>query len=101
MVAARSIILVIFVLAATASVMVICALGSPATSTRMFGYFSPIILVWVLLPMVIDYFNDCTRARSLSIAPQIKIMREPSLVFSGPWFGFYLWLPPGKYKIVS
>jgi hypothetical protein len=73
MVAVRSIILVIFVLAAMSSAMVIRALGSLATSTRMFGYFSPIILVWVLLPMVFDYFNGCARARSLRIAPQIKI----------------------------
>jgi hypothetical protein len=33
--------------------------------------------------MVIDYFNDCTRARSLGIAAQIKIMGKPSLVFLG------------------
>jgi hypothetical protein len=43
----------------------------------------PVILVLVLLPMVIDYFNGCARARSLGIAAQIKIMGEPSLVFSG------------------
>lgn len=59
------------------------------------------ILVLVLLPMVIDYFNGCARARSLGIVAQIKIMGEPSLVFSGLWFGIYLRLPPGKYKIVS
>jgi hypothetical protein len=50
--------------------------------------------------MVIDYFNGCARARSLGIAAQIKIMGEPSLVFSGLWFGIYLRLPPEKYKIV-
>jgi hypothetical protein len=60
----------------------------------------PVILVLVLLPMVIDYFNGCARARSLGIAAQIKIMGEPSLVFSGLWFGIYLRLPPEKYKIV-
>jgi hypothetical protein len=27
-------------------------------------------------------------------------MGEPSLVFSGLWFGIYLRLPLGKYKIV-
>jgi hypothetical protein len=58
-------------------------------------------LVLVLLPMVIDYFNGCARARSLGIAAQIKNMGEPSLVFSGLWFGIYLRLPPGKYNIVS
>jgi hypothetical protein len=51
--------------------------------------------------MVIDYFNGCACARSLGIAAQIKIMGEPSLVFSGLWFGIYLRLPSGKYKIVS
>jgi hypothetical protein len=73
MVAARSIILAIFVPDATSSTMVIHALGSPATSTQLL--FSG-ILVLVLLPMVIDYFNGCVRARSLGIATQIKIMGE-------------------------
>jgi hypothetical protein len=41
------------------------------------------ILVWVLLPMVIDYINSCVRARSLGIVAQIKIMGEPLLVYSG------------------
>jgi hypothetical protein len=57
--------------------------------------------VWVLLSMVIDYFNGCTRAHNLSIASQIKIMGEPSLIFSDLWFDIYIRLPPGKYKIVS
>jgi hypothetical protein len=51
--------------------------------------------------MVIDYFNGCVHARSLGIVAQIKIMREPSLVFLGLWFDIYLWLPSGKYKMVS
>jgi hypothetical protein len=43
----------------------------------------PVILLLVLLPNVIHYyFNGCTRARSLVVAAQIKIMGEPSLVFS-------------------
>jgi hypothetical protein len=42
----------------------------------------PRILVLILLPMLLDYSNDCTRARSLDIAPQIKIMGEPMLVFT-------------------
>jgi hypothetical protein len=50
--------------------------------------------------MVIDYFNGYTCARSLDIAAQIKIMEEPSLVFSGQWFSF-IRLPSKKYKIVS
>jgi hypothetical protein len=57
--------------------------------------------VLVLLPIWIDYFNGCARARSLDIAAQIKIMGEPSLVFTGLWFGIYLGLPSEKYKIVS
>jgi hypothetical protein len=65
----------------------------------LFGFF-PDILVLVLLPMVIDYSNGCTRVHSLVIAAQIKIMREPSLMFSGLWFGF-IRLPSEDYKIVS
>jgi hypothetical protein len=45
--------------------------------------FCPHILVLVLLPMWIDYFNGCTRARSLGIVAQVKIMGEPLLVFTG------------------
>jgi hypothetical protein len=40
MVAARRIILAIFIPAATSSIMVIRTLGSPAASTRLFGLFS-------------------------------------------------------------
>jgi hypothetical protein len=58
------------------------------------------MLMLVLLPMLIDYFNGCARARSLGIAAQIKIMGEPSLVFTGLWFGF-IRLPSEKYKIMS
>jgi hypothetical protein len=41
------------------------------------------MLMLVLLPMLIDYFNGCTRARSLGTAAQIKIMGELSLIFTG------------------
>jgi hypothetical protein len=41
------------------------------------------------------------RASSLGIAAQIKIIGEPSLVFTGLWFGIYIGLPSEKYKIVS
>jgi hypothetical protein len=41
------------------------------------------MLVLVLLPILIDYFNDGVHACSLGIAGQIKIMEEPSLVFTG------------------
>jgi hypothetical protein len=50
--------------------------------------------------MLIDYFNGCACACSLSIAAQ-KNMGEPSVVFTGLWFGIYLELPSEKYKIVS
>jgi hypothetical protein len=33
--------------------------------------------------MLIDYFNGCARVYSLGIAAQIKIIGEPSLVFTG------------------
>jgi hypothetical protein len=58
------------------------------------------MLVLVLLPMLIDYFNSCARACSLSIAAQIKIIGGPLLVFTGLWFGF-IQLPSEKYKIMS
>jgi hypothetical protein len=70
MVAARMFVLAIFVPTAMSSTMVICTLGSPTTSTRLLGSFFPGILVLVLLPMMIDYFNGCVRARSLGIAAQ-------------------------------
>jgi hypothetical protein len=55
MISARSIVLKIFVPAATSSIMVIRTLGSPATSTRL------------LLLMVIDYFNGYVLTRILCI----------------------------------
>jgi hypothetical protein len=57
------------------------------------------MLMLVLLKMLIDYFNGCARARSLGIAAQTKIIGEPSLVFTGLWFGFTR-LPSEKYKIM-
>jgi hypothetical protein len=48
---------------------------------------------------MIDYFNGCVRTRSLGTAAQIKIIGEPSLVFTSLWFGFLR--PSSKiYKIV-
>jgi hypothetical protein len=58
------------------------------------------MLMLVLLPMLIDYFNGCACARSFGTAAQIKIMREPSLVFTGLWFRFIRLLSE-KYKIMS
>ena len=53
--------------------------------------------------MLVDYFNDCVRARSLGTAVQKTIMGEPFLVFTGLWFAIFvvLRLPSEKYKIVS
>jgi hypothetical protein len=68
MIAARSIILAIIFSDATSLTMVIRALGSPAPSSRLSSYFSLVYWCCVFLPMVIDYFNGCTRARSLGIA---------------------------------
>jgi hypothetical protein len=51
--------------------------------------------------MWINYFNNYTRAHSFGIAAQIKIMGEPTLVFTDLWFGIYLGLSSEKYKIVS
>jgi hypothetical protein len=82
LVAARRVILEIFVLTATFSIMMIRTLGFSATSTRLFSF-----LLWNTsfgtLPMLHDYFNNCARARSLNIAAQIKKIRGPLLVFAG------------------
>jgi hypothetical protein len=54
--------------------------------------------------MLDDYSNGCARARNLCTAAKIKIMGEPSLVFTGLWFGTYVLfmrLPSEKYKIAS
>jgi hypothetical protein len=58
------------------------------------------MLVLVLLPMLIDYFNSCARGRSLGTAAQNKIMGEPSLVFTGLWFDF-IRLSSENYRIMS
>jgi hypothetical protein len=100
MVAVSSIVLAIFIPAAMSLIMVIRSLGSLATLTRLSGYFS-MTLLWVLLSMVIYYFNGLADVRSHDIAAQFKIIGEPSLVFLGLWFGIYLRLPPKTYQIVS
>jgi hypothetical protein len=53
----------------------------PSDVDQVVRLFCPDMLMLVLLPMLIDYFNDYARARSLSTAAQIKIMGEPSLVY--------------------
>jgi hypothetical protein len=72
----------------------------PSDVDQVVQLFRPDILVLVLLPMLIDYFNGCARTRSLGIADQIKIMGEPLLVFIGLWFGS-IRLASEKYKIMS
>jgi hypothetical protein len=56
--------LAIFVPAATSLTMVIRTLNSPATLTKLFGYFA---LIMVLLPMLIDYFKDYTLHVALAL----------------------------------
>jgi hypothetical protein len=72
----------------------------PSDVDQVVQLFRPDMLVLVLLPMLIDYFNGYACARSLGIAAQIKIMGEPLLVFTGLWFGS-IQLPSEKYKIMS
>jgi hypothetical protein len=55
----------------------------PSNVNQVVWLFCPGILVLVLLPMWINYFNGCAHARNLGIAAQIKIMGEPLLVFTG------------------
>jgi hypothetical protein len=44
----------------------------------------------VLLPMFIDYFHGCVERIALALQLKIKIMVEPSSVFTGLWFGLYV-----------
>jgi hypothetical protein len=67
-------------------------------------FVSPGILVVVLLSMLDDYSNGCPRARNLGTTTKIKIMKEPSLVFTGLWFDthvLFMRLPSKKYMIMS
>jgi hypothetical protein len=57
----------------------------PIDIDQVIWLFCPDILVLVLLPILIHYFNRCARACSLGIAAQIKIMGESLLVFTGLW----------------
>jgi hypothetical protein len=75
----------------------------PGDIDQAVRFVFPEILVLVLLPILDDYSNGCARARSLGTTAKIKIMREPSLVFTGLWFGGVLFMrrPSEKYKIAS
>jgi hypothetical protein len=81
MVAARRIILAIFVPAATSSKMVICTLGSPVMSIKMVGCYS------------LRYFNGCVGAHNLGTAVQIKIMNLVGIYMS---MVYYISLPDLK-----
>jgi hypothetical protein len=64
----------------------------------------PEILVLILLPILDDYSNGCTRAHNFGTVAKIKIMGEPSLAFAGLWFGAYVLfmrLLLEKFKIAS
>jgi hypothetical protein len=69
----------------------------PSDIDQVVRLFCPVILVLVLLPILIDYFNSCARVCSLDIATQ-KIIGELSLVFTNLWFDI---CSSKKYKIVS
>jgi hypothetical protein len=81
LVAARRVILAIFVPTAMSSTMVIRTLDFPTMLIRLFGF--SFLLVLVLLPMWYDCFNGCVRARSLGTAAQIRKKGGSLLVFTG------------------
>jgi hypothetical protein len=60
----------------------------PSDVDQVVRLFCPDMLVLILLPMLIDYFNGCAHACSLGIAIKIKIMGELLFVFTGLWFDF-------------
>jgi hypothetical protein len=67
-------------------------------------FIFPKILVFVFLSIFVDYLNCYTCVRSLGTAAKIKIMREPSLIFTDLWFGTYVLfmrVPLEKCKIMS
>jgi hypothetical protein len=101
MVAARRIILAIFIPVATSSTMVIRTLGSPAASTRLFS-----LEYWCWYPCrcwLIVLMAACVHV-ALALRLKYKNMGAPLLVFAGIWYDIYaiiFWLPSEKYEIVS
>jgi hypothetical protein len=85
MVAARSIVLAIFVQLLRHSY---SRLASDIDKAVWLLF--PAKLVLILLSMTIDCFNIYVCSRSLSIASQIKILGECTLVFTGLWSDFLL-----------
>jgi hypothetical protein len=104
MVAARRIILAIFIPAAMSSTMVIRTLGSPAASTRLFGLFSLEYWCWYSCRCwLIVLMVACVHV-ALALRLKYKNMGAPLLVFAGIWYDIYaiiFWLPSEKYEIVS
>jgi hypothetical protein len=74
MVFARMFVLAIFV--PTSSARVISYSRLPNDVDQDFRLLLPGILVFLLLSMVINYFNGCACASSLGIAAQMKIMGD-------------------------
>jgi hypothetical protein len=72
MVAGKMIILVVFTSAATSTTRVIRTFDYPTMWTRLLGCFFFGILVLVLLPMLIDYLNSCTRVY-VNLALRLKL----------------------------
>jgi hypothetical protein len=65
---------------------------APQDIDKAVWFLFPRILVLVLLPILHDYFNDCTRG-----------LGGPLLVFAGLWFDIHamiFWLLSEKYKIM-
>jgi hypothetical protein len=95
---ARSIILAIIFSAAMSSIIVIRTLDSSVMSTKLFGYFALIYLCWYSCRC---WLTTLIVARvHVTLTARIKIIGEPSLVFTGLRFGF-IRLPSKKYKIMS
>jgi hypothetical protein len=104
MVAARRIILAIFIPTATSSTMVIRTLGSPAASTRLFGLFFLKYWCWYSCRCWLIVLMDVCVHVTLALRLKYKNMGAPLLVFAGIWYDIYaiiFWLPSEKYKIVS
>jgi hypothetical protein len=104
MVAARRIILGIFIPAAMSSTMVIHILGSPAVLTRQFGLFSLEYWCWYSCRCWLLVLMAACVHVALALRLKYKNMGAPLLVFAGIWYDIYaiiFWLPSKKYEIVS
>jgi hypothetical protein len=89
MVAARRIVLAIFIPAATSSTMVIPTLGSPAASTRLFGLFFLKYWCWYSCQRwLIVLMAACVHV-ALALRLTYKNMRAPLLVFAVIWYDIY------------